>query len=85
MVSVVGGFNPLLFREVLESKERVANLSTGSDYNYLAERVNVNPLALFAVSCFADASFSTHPSCGCPEGKVFRSGIVAALGKIDKL
>ena len=42
-------------------KERFANLATDSDYSYLADHVNANPSAVFAVTYCYDRVFSIAP------------------------
>jgi hypothetical protein len=42
-------------------KEGFANLATDSDYSYLADHVNANPLAPVALTCCSETVFSTAP------------------------
>jgi len=44
-----------------KDEEGVANLSTDSDYNYLADCVNANPLPVITVTCLFQEAFYKCP------------------------
>src|SRR5437868_12273856 len=72
-------FNLLLFQKSCKIKqEGFANLTTDSDYNYLAKHVNANRFPFSAVTYCCEGIFSTSPKFVISSRKCFRRGTFPA-------